>query len=42
MMQRVQDDGPQFDRTVQALWEAPATLAAIQAYVARTFKRSPS
>ena len=31
--------GPQFDVTVQELWEAPTTLAAIRAYVARTFKR---
>jgi enoyl-CoA hydratase len=41
VMQRVREDGPQFDVAVQALWEAPTTLAAIRAYVARTFKRSP-
>jgi hypothetical protein len=41
VMQRVREDGPQFDAAVQALWEAPTTLAAIRAYVARTFKRSP-
>jgi enoyl-CoA hydratase len=41
VMQRVRADGPQFDAAVQELWEAPATLAAIRAYVARTFKRSP-
>ena len=41
VMQRVREDGPQFDVAVQELWEAPTTLAAIRAYVARTFKRSP-
>lgn len=40
VLKRVREDGPQFDATVQELWEAPATLAAIRAYVARTFKRS--
>jgi transcriptional regulator with XRE-family HTH domain len=39
MMQRVRDDGPHIDGAVHALWEAPATLAAIRAYVARTLKR---
>lgn len=41
VMKRVREDGPQFDLVVQELWEAPATLAAIRAYVARTFKRPP-
>lgn len=40
-MKRVREDGPQFDRLVQTLWAAPETLAAIRAYVARTFKRPP-
>jgi enoyl-CoA hydratase len=40
-MKRVREDGPQFDVAVQELWEAPTTLAAIRAYVDRTFKRSP-
>jgi enoyl-CoA hydratase/carnithine racemase len=39
VMKRVRKDGPQFDVTAQELWEAPTTLAAIRAYVARTFKR---
>jgi len=39
-LQRVRENGAQFDVTVQELWEAPATLAAIRAYIARTFKRS--
>jgi enoyl-CoA hydratase len=39
VMKRVREDGPQFDVSVQELWQAPATLAAIRAYVARTFKR---
>jgi enoyl-CoA hydratase len=39
VMKRVREDGPQFDVAVQELWEAPTTLAAIRAYVARTFKR---
>jgi enoyl-CoA hydratase len=38
-MQRVHAASTQVDGTVQALWQAPATLAAISAYVARTFKR---
>lgn len=41
VMKRVREDGPQFDRVAQELLEAPATLAAIRAYVAKTFKRSP-
>jgi enoyl-CoA hydratase len=41
MMKRVREVGPQFDKAVQELWEAPTTLAAIRAYVAQTFKRSP-
>jgi enoyl-CoA hydratase len=41
VMQRVREIGPQFDGVVQELWKAPTTLAAIRAYVARTFKRSP-
>jgi len=39
-LRRVREDGAQFDVTVQELWEAPTTLTAIRAYVARTFKRS--
>jgi enoyl-CoA hydratase len=39
-LRRVREDGAQFDVTVQGLWEAPTTLTAIRAYVARTFKRS--
>jgi len=39
-LRRVREDGAQFDITVQGLWEAPTTLTAIRAYVARTFKRS--
>ena len=38
-LRRVREDGAQFDVTVQELWEAPTTLTAIRAYVARTFKR---
>ena len=41
VMKRVREDGPKFDMAVQELWESPTTLAAIRAYVARTFKRSP-
>jgi enoyl-CoA hydratase len=41
IMQRVREASPQFDVTVQELWEAPTTLAAIRVYIARTFKRSP-
>jgi enoyl-CoA hydratase/carnithine racemase len=41
VMKRVREDGPQFDRVAQELLEEPATLAAIRAYVAKTFKRSP-
>ncbi|HSQ19581.1 MAG TPA: enoyl-CoA hydratase/isomerase family protein, partial [Blastocatellia bacterium] len=40
-MKRVREDGPEFDMAAQELWEAPTTLAAIRAYVAQTFKRSP-
>jgi enoyl-CoA hydratase len=40
-MKRVREEGPEFDMAVQELWEAPTTLAAIRAYVAKTFKRSP-
>ena len=39
VMQRVRDAGPADDEAVDALWAAPATLAAIRAYVARTLKR---
>lgn len=39
-MKRVRADGPTIDTAVQALWEEPATLARMKAYVARTFKRS--
>jgi enoyl-CoA hydratase len=38
-LRRVREDGAQFDVTVQELWEAPTTLTAIRAYIARTFKR---
>ena len=41
VMKRVREDGPEFDMAAQELWEAPTTLAAIRAYVAQTFKRSP-
>jgi enoyl-CoA hydratase len=41
IMKRAREDGPEFDMAVQKLWEEPTTLAAIRAYVARTFKRSP-
>lgn len=41
VMKRVREEGPQFDRLVQALWSTPETLASIREYVARTFKRSP-
>jgi len=39
-LRRAREDGARFDVTVQELWEAPTTLTAIRAYVARTFKRS--
>ena len=38
-LRRVREDGAEYDVTVQELWEAPTTLTAIRAYVARTFKR---
>jgi enoyl-CoA hydratase len=38
-LRRAREDGAQFDVTVQELWEAPTTLSAIRAHVARTFKR---
>jgi enoyl-CoA hydratase len=41
LMKRVRENGPEFDLEAQRLWEAPTTLAAIKAYVAKTFKRSP-
>lgn len=41
LMKRVRENGPEFDLEAQKLWEAPTTLAAIKAYVAKTFKRSP-
>ena len=40
VLTRVREDAVQFDRAIVELWTAPATLAAIRDYVARTFKKS--
>lgn len=40
VMKRVKEDANRFDSAVEELWTAPATLAAIRDYVARTFKKS--
>lgn len=37
-MRRIREDGPGFDRAAEELWASPATHAAIQDYVTRTFK----
>ena len=37
-LKRIRENGPRLDAAVQELWSAQATLAAIRAYVARTFK----
>ena len=41
LMKRLREDSGEFDLAAQEMWEAPTTLAAIKAYVAKTFKRSP-
>jgi enoyl-CoA hydratase len=38
-MKRVREDAARFDAAIEELWTAPATLAAIRGYVARTFKK---
>jgi enoyl-CoA hydratase len=40
VMKRIRGDANQFDSAVEELWTAPATLAAIRDYIARTFKKS--
>lgn len=40
VMKRIREDARRFDAAVEQLWTAPATLAAIRDYVARTFKKS--
>src|SRR5262245_17432535 len=39
---RIRDDGPRVDPLVREIWAGPESLAAIRAYVARTFKRPPT
>src|SRR5262245_40861984 len=38
-MRRIRDEGPRVDPLVRETWARPESLAAIRAYVARTFKR---
>jgi enoyl-CoA hydratase len=38
VIKRVREDAGRFDPAIEELWTAPATLAAISDYVARTFK----
>ena len=40
VMKRIREDVNRFDAAIEELWTAPATLAAIRDYVARTFKKS--
>ena len=40
VMKRIREDANRFDSAIEELWTAPATLAAIRDYVARTFKKS--
>ena len=39
-LKRMREEGARFDSRVQELWARPESLAAIQAYVTRTFKRA--
>jgi enoyl-CoA hydratase len=39
VMKRIREDADRFDTAIEELWTEPATLAAIRAYVARTFKK---
>lgn len=40
VMKRIREDAGRFDSAIEELWTAPASLAAIKDYVARTFKKS--
>jgi hypothetical protein len=40
VIERLQVTGPATDKAVTEIWTAPATLAYIQDYVARTLKKS--
>jgi enoyl-CoA hydratase len=39
VIMRVREDANRFDSAIEELWTAPATLATIRDYVARTFKK---
>jgi len=41
VMKRIREDANRFDSAIEEIWTAPATLAAIRDYVARTFKKTP-
>jgi enoyl-CoA hydratase len=38
--ERLQESGAATDKTVTEIWTAPATLARVRDYVARTLKKS--
>ena len=40
VMKRIREDANRFDSAIEEIWTAPATLAAIRDYVARTFKKT--